>query len=283
MHFKEGLVLLSREQELRIIEHVRDVAAAEIMPRFRCLPEKDVDTKSSFDDLVTVADLASERELTKRFKTLLPDANVLGEEAVAEDPSLLSSIGQAELTIIIDPIDGTWNFANGLATFGVLIAAIYQGKTIFGLLYDPVNDDWIEASLGKGCWYAKPNHSPRQIHLSPEAKDPRWSGVLSPFLFVEPLREKVAVQQLQYARTGALRCCCHEYRTLIQGGYDFFISPKPKVWDHAAGILAYQEAGGAVFMLSGDEYRATIETGVIVAARNQAMLNRLIADFSSIL
>lgn len=275
--------MLNRQQELEIIRHVREVAAIEIVPRFRCLPSSDVSSKSSYDDLVTIADLGSERELTKRFQTLLPNANVLGEEAVAENPALLDSIENAELTVIIDPIDGTWNFANGLATFGVLIAVMHHGKTVFGLLYDPVLDDWIEASLGRGCWYQKADQPPSQIRLSSEVTDPSLTGFISPFQFNGSQREKVAIQQMQYGRSLTIRCCCHEYRSLAQGSADFYVSPKPNVWDHAAGILAYQEAGGVVTMLGGSEYHPTLRKGVILAARSQSVLDIIANDFSVIL
>jgi len=276
-------ILLNRQQELEIIRHVREVAAIEILPRFRCLPSSDVSSKSSYDDLVTVADLGSERELSKRFRALLPNANVLGEEAVAENPALLDSLDNAELSVIIDPIDGTWNFANGLATFGVLIAVMQHGKTIFGLLYDPVVDDWIEASLGRGCWYQKADRPPRQIRLSSDVTDPSLTGFISPFQFNGSQREKVAIQQMQYGRSLTIRCCCHEYRSLVQGSADFYISPKPNVWDHAAGILAYQEAGGVVTMLGGDVYHPTLREGVILAARSPSVLEKIEADFGAIL
>ncbi|WP_133011628.1 inositol monophosphatase family protein [Marinomonas flavescens] len=151
------------------------------------------------------------------------------------------------------------------------------------MLYDPVLDDWIEASLGRGCWYGKPNQTSRQIPLSDKEKEPRLVGVMSPFLFQKTYQEPVVLLQVSYARTNSLRCCCHEYRSLVQGSYDFFVSPKPKVWDHAAGILAYQEAGGFVKMLTGEDYQASVRTGTIIAARTESILARITNDFKAIL
>lgn len=275
--------MLTRKQKSEMIEIVRDVAKAEILPRFRRLSDGAVSFKTSFDDLVTEADVASEKALTQRFQTLLPHAVIIGEEAVSEDESVLDQIDTDELVVIIDPIDGTWNFAHGLSTFGVLIAAIYQGETVYGLLYDPLNDDWIETSLGEGSWFVRPDQLPRRLMLSNQPVDSKLVGFFSPFLFEDSaVRERVAIQQVNYARSSNLRCCCHEYRTMVQNGVDFFISPKPKVWDHAAGILAYQESGGHVCMLDGSPYKPTVRKGVIVAGRTEAIQDRIMKDFQSI-
>lgn len=274
--------MLTRKQKSEMIDIVRDVAKVEILSRFRRLSDDAVSFKTSFDDLVTEADVASEKALTQRFQTLLPQAVIIGEEAVSENESVLDQIDTDELVIIIDPIDGTWNFAHGLATFGVLIAAIYQGKTMYGLLYDPLNDDWIETSLGEGTWYVRPGQLPRRLMLNDQPVDAKLVGFFSPFLFeTDTVRERVAIQQVSYARASSLRCCCHEYRTMVQNGVDFFVSPKPKVWDHAAGILAYQEAGGYVSMLDGSRYQPSIRKGVIIAGRTEAIKDRIIKDFQT--
>ena len=273
--------MLSMQDKQTIIEIVRDVAKTEILPRFRSLTNDAIDTKSGFDDLVTVADVAAEKAMTARFHEALPDALIVGEEAVAEDDSVLDLLDSSDLVLIIDPIDGTWNYANGLSTFGVLIAAAYKGETIFGLLYDVVNDDWIETSRGQGTWYVKPNQAPTKIVLSQQATDPSLVGVFSPFLFKDKGHRKSAAEtQTKYARVIALRCCCHEYRTMLNGNVDFFISPKPNSWDHAAGILAIQEAGGVVQMLDGRGYQPSVREGMIVVGRSNDVVQRIIKDFN---
>lgn len=273
--------MLSPEKKLAIIETVREVAKQEILPRFRALSDDAIDTKSGFDDLVTVADLAAEKAMTEHFQKMIPEALVVGEEAVAADAAVLNKLDSDELVIIIDPIDGTWNYANGLATFGVLIAASFQGETIFGLLYDVVNDDWIETSKGEGTWYVKPNHLRRRLQLSTTPSDPKLVGIYSPFLFKDlEQRKQAAMTQAQYARIISMRCSCHEYRTLLGNNIDFFITPKPNSWDHAAGLLAFQEAGGVVAMHDGSEYRPSVRTGMIVAARNEDVMRQVQQDFS---
>ncbi|MGI9388620.1 MAG: inositol monophosphatase family protein, partial [Boseongicola sp.] len=102
--------MLSPSAEAALIDAVREVASQEILPRFRSLDPKDIATKSRKDDLVTIADREAERRLTEAARSILPEAVVVGEEAVADDPDLQNGIADADSCLIIDPIDGTWNF-----------------------------------------------------------------------------------------------------------------------------------------------------------------------------
>ncbi|SCX01621.1 Inositol-1-monophosphatase SuhB [Agrobacterium sp. DSM 25558] len=97
---------------------LQEAAGVEIMPRFRNLGEGDVRIKTEAIDLVTEADEAAERLIRDRVAEFMPDALFVGEEAVAADPSLLTKLGEADLAVVVDPIDGTFNFAAGLPLFG---------------------------------------------------------------------------------------------------------------------------------------------------------------------
>ena len=89
-------MLLSDADTTLILETVRDAARREIMPRFRALSEADINTKSAPDDLVTAADLAAEALITAQLGRAFPDALILGEEAVAANPSLRDQLADAE-------------------------------------------------------------------------------------------------------------------------------------------------------------------------------------------
>ncbi len=130
-------------QQAALINLVRRAARAEIMPRFRNLAQGDITTKSGPHDLVTEADHQAEAMIARGLQRMFPHALIIGEEAVAAKPSLREDVSAAELAIIIDPVDGTWNFAHGLPLFGVIIAVTRFGRPVLGLLYDPVADDWI--------------------------------------------------------------------------------------------------------------------------------------------
>src|SRR5690606_6840874 len=103
---------------------VADVAAAEVMPRWRNLGAGDIAHKTGPDDLVTVADKAAEFALTARLAALLPGSTVVGEEAVAADPTVMQRLSEPGPVWVIDPIDGTAAFATGEPNFTLMVALV---------------------------------------------------------------------------------------------------------------------------------------------------------------
>src|SRR4030095_3156841 len=103
----------------RVTRLIQEAAAAEIMPRFRQLAAGDVREKAP-GDLVTVADEAVEARLAPALEALLPGSVVVGEEAAAADPNLLNRLFDDQPVWIIDPVDGTSNFAEGRPAFAVM-------------------------------------------------------------------------------------------------------------------------------------------------------------------
>ena len=275
---------LSPDIEDALIDQVRRVAKAEIMPRFRRLPAGSIQSKSAPDDLVTEADLSAEAGISEGVRQLLPDALMLGEEAISADPSLVDGLAAADCAVILDPVDGTWNFAKGLTTFGVILAVAEKGETVFGLLYDPVMDDWIRASRDGGTWYQRPGGDRVRLKIGGEASIPDAVGFVPLFLFPLEARRKLAGAIPGFRRIWSVRCSCHEYRLLAQGHADFCLSGSLNPWDHAAGALAVAEAGGAVGLLDGRDYSAAItHGGHLVTARSEAMLDRIRAVFGPLL
>ena len=127
-------------------------ARAEILPRFCALDAAQVRQKSSAFDLVTEADEAAEAAITADLRAIFPEAIVVGEEATHRDPALLQAIGSAELAFIVDPIDGTRNFASGLPLFGVMAAATVRGEIVAGVIHDPICRDFAYAVRDGGAW-----------------------------------------------------------------------------------------------------------------------------------
>ncbi|WP_316858543.1 inositol monophosphatase [uncultured Cohaesibacter sp.] len=258
---------LDQAQQSAFIELVREAAKTEIMPRFRHLSSDAIRAKTAPDDLVTDADEAAEIVISKGALDILPGAAIIGEEAVASDPSLLEQIGSSDWAVIIDPIDGTWNFANGLSTFGVILAVTYKGETVFGLLYDPVMDDWIAASQGEGAWFGAPEQERRIIRSSRPKPFSEMTGICSHFLFPESQRSRLASQMaIGFTRVSSLRCSCHEYRLLAQGKLDFIVNGMKKPWDHAAGVFVTKQAGGEAMCIDGSAYQPTDHQGSFVVA-----------------
>ena len=136
------------ESVARLIE---EAAAEEILPRFRKLAAGDVREKKP-GDLVTIADEETERRLTAALLALEPGSVVLGEEAAAGDPSVLSRLSHGAPVWVIDPIDGTSNFAEGRPYFAVMVAYIRDDEVCAGWIHDPVNGRTAVAEAGEGAW-----------------------------------------------------------------------------------------------------------------------------------
>ena len=264
-----------------LIQAVRLAARTEIMPRFRNTTDDEIDTKSGPDDLVTIADRAAERVISEAAARLLPGALIIGEEAVDEDAGILGALPEASLAVIIDPIDGTWNYANGLPLFGVILAVVENGQTTFGLLYDPISDEWIRASSGKGTTYCSSSGAKRRLSI--DRTGCGTVGVVPLHLFPSATRRKLALRLAELDRAMSLRCSCFEYWLLAKGACDFAISGLMKPWDHAAGELVYREAGGFAAMLAdGSRYLASRTTGHLLVARNPARWAALQKDFAAL-
>ena len=111
---------------------ITDVVSSVVMPSFRSLRPEDVHAKATPgdpDDIVTIVDKAAERYLIDALAEIVPGAAFIGEEAVAETPSLLTALSASAPALLIDPIDGTKNFARGVPEFGVMLALVEGGRT----------------------------------------------------------------------------------------------------------------------------------------------------------
>ncbi|KPP85818.1 MAG: Archaeal fructose-1,6-bisphosphatase and related enzymes of inositol monophosphatase family [Rhodobacteraceae bacterium HLUCCA08] len=238
---------LSETERDGLIGAVRAAARTQIMPRFRRLTPEDIDTKTSPSDLVTVADRAAEIMLHDAVRVLMPDAAIVGEEAVSDDPTILDRLKRGGRTVLIDPIDGTWNYAAGLAVFGVILAVVEDGETSFGLLYDPVMDDWVMAGRGQGAWFCRPEGTALRLQGPPPRPKADAHAFVPLFLYPPSERARLAARLPGWGRVTSLRCSCHEYRTLAFGHADLIAAPAPKPWDHAAGVLIAGETGGSAW------------------------------------
>src|SRR5215470_17897885 len=106
------------------------------MPRYAKLAAGEVREKGP-GDLVTVADEAVERRLAPELGQMLPGSVVLGEEAAAADPSRIELLDGTDPVWVIDPIDGTANFAEARGDFGVMVALVRHGEVLSSWIYDP--------------------------------------------------------------------------------------------------------------------------------------------------
>jgi fructose-1,6-bisphosphatase/inositol monophosphatase family enzyme len=256
----------SRADALTVADIIRNVAQAEILPRFRNLSAGAIRTKTSQLDLVTDADEAAERAIEAELLKAFPGALVVGEEGVSRDESLLNGLGDADLAFILDPVDGTLNFASGLPLFGVMAAAIMKGEIVGGIILDPISDDWAMAVRGEGAWIQRPDGSTSPLQVASPVPLAEMAGNVSWRYLPKDLRPVVTANLPKLAMGADLRCAAHTYR-LIAGGYlHFAFSSSVMPWDHAAGWLIHQEAGGYTAHFDGSPYRPVNRTGGLISA-----------------
>lgn len=238
----------------RVAEIIREVSASEILPRFGRLREADIIEKQP-GDLVTIADRASERELTARLTELLPGSRVVGEEAVFEDPGVLAALDGAEPVWIIDPIDGTENYANANARFTVLVALARGGEVEASWIYEPYFDRLAHARRGGGAYLdGEPLRVAPAVGLAEGLRDVPVS-TSRPKFWNERAREAITSLSthgvwLSYGDGAGL-----EYVTLAAGRRTCSLMVWENVWDHAAGLLLHAEAGGVTLTADGSPFR----------------------------
>jgi fructose-1,6-bisphosphatase/inositol monophosphatase family enzyme len=229
-------------------------AEAEIRPRFRALAKGDIRTKADANDLVTEGDEAAERFIRKEVAAQFPDALFIGEESVAADPALLHKLADADLAVVVDPIDGTFNFASGVPLFGVMAAIVSGGETVGGIIYDPMGDDFVMAEKGSGAWQTG-GHQPA-IRLKARGADAleAMTGMASTGFLARDRRARVMANLAKVAFAANYRCAAHEYRTFAAGNVHYLMYNKLMPWDHLAGTLISQEAGAYAARFDGSPY-----------------------------
>ena len=245
---------------------LRDTARAEIMPRFRRLAAGAVRSKSGPLDLVTDADEAAERAITAGLAARFPGCLVVGEEGAAADPSLLGRLGAADLAFVVDPVDGTANFAAGLPLFGCMAAAILCGEVVAGWIHDPLGDDTAVAVRGEGAWIETPDGIRTPLRIAAAVPFGRMLGDVSWTYLDEPLRSRVASRLPRLAGTVGLRCAAHAYRTIAAGHLHLLLFNRLMPWDHAAGWLLHREAGGYAAGFDGQPYSPLRHGGGLICA-----------------
>ncbi|NML73383.1 inositol monophosphatase [Rhizobium sp. S-51] len=233
---------------------LQEAAATEILPRFRNLGDGDVRMKTDAIDLVTEADEAAERLIRARIAEIMPDAVFIGEEAVAADPALLDTLADAELAVIVDPIDGTFNYAAGLPLFGVMLSVVAKGETVAGIIYDPMGNDWLIAEKGSGAWLCGANGSQVQMAIAPAVPLNQMVGIAAMTYMDSESKRKILGNLADVRMFTSYRCSAHEYRTFAAGHLHFLMYKKLMPWDHLAGTLISQEAGAYVARLDGSPY-----------------------------
>ena len=233
--------------DAEIRDLMRFAAERSMLPRFRALAEGEIEMKGE-DDPVTVVDREVEAFLTDALTKLAPGVAVVGEEAVHADKTVLEHLSQQ--CWIIDPLDGTMNFTEGKETFGIIIALADAGRTVAGWIYDPNKDRFCHAKAGEGAFI-----DGQKIQARTTGENPPVVAVSKMFLSSEELAEVEAKLAPYYTFADIPRCAAEQYPRLALGVNDISSFKRTLPWDHAAGTLWLNEAGGKCARLDGGEYR----------------------------
>lgn len=247
---------------------MHDAAARAIMPRFTRLTPGEIIEKAK-NDLVTVADREAEDILRDGLARLLPEAAIVGEEATHADPALKDRLGDP-LCWIIDPIDGTGNFAAGRAPFGVLVALAEHGVAVGGWIYDPLTGRLCHALARQGAFIAG-----EPIVARSSGETPPIAAIST--LFARPARRAAIAAHIapHYRLVEIPRCAAEQYPRLALGINDVSIFERTLAWDHGAGALFLNEAGGKCARTDGSAYRVDDDRRGLVAAASPALWDQL--------
>lgn len=264
------------------LEQVRqllvDASEQFIVPRYNKLLGEDVRDKGQGQGLVTVADMETEDFLSRELCRLDSSSCCVGEEAVAEDPSLIARLDDPQPVWVIDPVDGTRNFVKANDNFCVMVARVENNIILQSWIYMPLTGECLIAEAGQGAFlFDKNGQELNRLKTNP------WTGLDASFgrisfaYFSDEDRRLVrerAERALRFRKSiGSAGC---EYALVAKGQLDYAVFNRLKVWDHAAGTLIVREAGGDCRLIGGKQYEPTdTKNGNMVGASfqvNEAVL-----------
>jgi fructose-1,6-bisphosphatase/inositol monophosphatase family enzyme len=254
---------------------IQNVVSSVVMPSFRALRPEDIyskDTPGDPEDLVTVVDKAAERALIEQLRGVVPGAVFIGEESVSDDPQLLSALTASAPAWLIDPIDGTKNFARGHADFGVMLALVEGGLARASWMAVPAAQPggYVVAALhGEGTTI-------NGVRVRTRQAGQRLRGTVHTRMMpAEAAREVERMLRDKYEDHPSTGSAATEYSAILRGDKDFVIYYRLLPWDHAPGTLAIVEAGGAAIHSSGEPYTPLSPNQVTILAATPELADRI--------
>lgn len=226
--------------------------------------ELDIHTKSNVSDVVTRADKESEAWLLEQIALRFPEHSVLGEESGVHE-------GKGEFCWVVDPLDGTNNYSQGLPVFTVSIGLQYEGKTIVGVVYAPYLNELYTAVRGQGAFFnGQPLHVSEKTELDvsvlgtgfPYDKGTNPANNIANLAAILP-----GLRGMRRMGSAAYDLCC-----VAAGFLDGYWELNLSLWDICAGTLIVEEAGGVVRSFREDRHISIIAANAVIAGKIAAII-----------
>lgn len=219
---------------------IKTVAHEELMPRFTRVKR----TEKSDGSVVTEADLVVQQRLQSELNRQYPDIGFLGEEMPAEQQEALLAAGQP--IWLLDPLDGTSNFAGGIPHFGISLALLADTQVQLGIVYDPNRDECFSAIAGEG---ARLNND--KIIKKPLDIQLKQTSALIDFKRLPTELSVRLVRDKPYASQRSFGSVALDWCWMATGRCHVYLHGQSNIWDYAAGHLVFQEVGGCSIGLDG--------------------------------
>ena len=247
----------------KVSQLIRKAAEFELLPRFGKLQPSEIMTKGAGGDVVTVADFESERRIKEGLREIFPNCAIVAEEEASKSPEIMEKLHDPGPVWVIDPLDGTKNFASGKPCFAIIIALIEGGKTTAGWIFDPVAGVMVSATKGGGAWVGGTTDETdkRRVHMPQDMKINQMTVCVGNRT-AKHMAGRMAAMANSPKNYVRYSCVGREYIDLALGKINFsHYQGKLMPWDHGADALICREAGGEAFYSSKeggfDEYLST--------------------------
>src|SRR5262245_48807569 len=246
---------------------IKEVCQTLVLPRFSQLSHEDIQSKATQDDpddIVTVVDRQVEERLSAALTQLDSSAAIIGEEAAHSRPELLQLLTSDGPVWVIDPIDGTKNFARGDDGFGIMVAWVMGGQVQAAWISLPARQQVFVAEAGSGAVL-----NGVRIRVPRDVLEHAPRGALLDRYMPDSLRHAVNERMRGHFQVlPPVGCAATEYTDILRGEREFVVYYRLMPWDHAAPAFILTEAGGRVTHLDGSAYTVRSRNQVTVVARD---------------
>ena len=246
VYIRELLVQIGRDEQMSRFEHVGS-------------------RKKADGSLVTEADIRSQQLIRQALEDRWPEADFLGEEMTEEEQNQAMSAADASLWVL-DPLDGTTNYASGIPFFGISLALVEQGEIRFGMVYDPCREECFWAERGKGAWL-----NGKKLVLTSDVDEMSETVAVVDYKRLSRNVGCRLISEPPFRSQRSLGSVALEWCWLAAGRCGLYLHGGQKLWDYAAGRLIHIEAGGAV--QGEDLHPHGLKSRQAVAAANQVLLS----------